>query len=148
MAKRDYYEVLEVARTSSADEIKKAYRKMALKYHPDKNPDNKEAENKFKEAAEAYDVLSNPQKKAKYDQYGHAAFTSERGNWDAQRLAIDNRIEAEVCGADRLIHGANERLIPDIDRNHARFGDADARHRGQRRFSAIGIDLDRIEQRG
>jgi len=64
MAKRDYYEVLEVTKNASAEEIKKAYRKMALMYHPDKNPDNKEAENKFKEAAEAYDVLSNPQKKA------------------------------------------------------------------------------------
>ena len=80
MAKRDYYEVLDVSKGASAEEIKKAYRKMALQFHPDKNPDNKEAENKFKEAAEAYDVLSNPQKKAKYDQYGHAAFSNGGGS--------------------------------------------------------------------
>lgn len=74
MAKRDYYEVLGVTKTSSADEIKKAYRKMAVKYHPDKNPGDKEAEDKFKEASEAYEILSDPQKKAAYDHYGHAAF--------------------------------------------------------------------------
>lgn len=70
--KRDYYEVLGVAKTASADEIKKAYRKMAIKYHPDKNPGDKEAEEKFKEAAEAYEVLSDQQKRAQYDQFGHA----------------------------------------------------------------------------
>ena len=72
MAKRDYYEVLCVDKSASADEIKKAYRKLAIKYHPDKNPGNKEAEEKFKEAAEAYSVLSDADKKAKYDQFGHA----------------------------------------------------------------------------
>ena len=67
--KRDYYEVLGVAKNASADEIKKAYRKLAVKYHPDRNPDNKEAEEKFKEAAEAYDVLSDTEKRAKYDRF-------------------------------------------------------------------------------
>jgi len=73
MSKRDYYEVLEVSKNASADEIKKAYRKLAIKFHPDKNPDDPKAEDKFKEAAEAYEVLSNPDKKAKYDRFGHAA---------------------------------------------------------------------------
>lgn len=72
MAKRDYYEVLGVDKTASEDEIKKAYRKIAIKYHPDRNPGNKEAEEKFKEAAEAYDVLHDPQKRQQYDQFGFA----------------------------------------------------------------------------
>lgn len=74
MAKRDYYEVLGVERGASAEDIKKAYRKMAVKYHPDKNPGDKEAEEKFKEVGEAYEALSDAQKRAAYDQYGHAAF--------------------------------------------------------------------------
>jgi molecular chaperone DnaJ len=73
MAKRDYYDVLGVAKGADADEIKKAYRKMAIKYHPDKNQGDKEAEEKFKEAAEAYEVLSNPEKRQRYNQFGHAA---------------------------------------------------------------------------
>ncbi|MHC4664955.1 MAG: molecular chaperone DnaJ [Planctomycetota bacterium] len=71
MAKRDYYEVLGVGKTASADEIKRAYRRMAIKYHPDKNPDDKQAEVKFKECAEAYEVLSDPEKRQRYDQFGH-----------------------------------------------------------------------------
>ena len=77
--KRDYYEVLGVQRNANADEIKKAYRKAAIKYHPDKNPGDKEAEEKFKEAAEAYDVLSNPDKRARYDQFGHAGMGGAAG---------------------------------------------------------------------
>jgi molecular chaperone DnaJ len=72
MAKRDYYEILGVGKGATDKELKKAYRKLAIKFHPDKNPDNKEAESKFKEAAEAYEVLNDPNKKARYDQYGHA----------------------------------------------------------------------------
>lgn len=72
MSKRDYYDILGVDKNASEAELKKAYRKVAIKYHPDKNPDDHTAEDKFKEAAEAYDVLSNPQKKQRYDQYGHA----------------------------------------------------------------------------
>ena len=80
MEKRDYYEVLEVEKTASVDEIKKAYRKKAIQYHPDKNPGDKVAEEKFKEAAEAYDVLSNPDKRARYDQFGHAGMSGAAGN--------------------------------------------------------------------
>lgn len=79
MSKRDYYEILEVGRNASADEIKKAYRKMAIKYHPDKNPGDKASEEKFKEAAEAYEILSNADKKARYDQYGHAGVGGSSG---------------------------------------------------------------------
>ena len=77
--KRDYYEVLGIDRNATAEEIKKAYRKKAIEYHPDKNPGDKEAEEKFKEAAEAYDVLSDPQKKARYDQFGHAGMSGQGG---------------------------------------------------------------------
>jgi DnaJ-class molecular chaperone with C-terminal Zn finger domain len=78
MAKQDYYALLGVARGASADEIKKAYRKLAMKYHPDRNPNDKEAEQKFKEISEAYDILKDEQKRAAYDRMGHAAF---RGAW-------------------------------------------------------------------
>lgn len=78
MAKRDYYEVLGVQRGASDDEIKKAYRKMAIKFHPDKNPGDKTAEEKFKEVGEAYEALSDPQRRAAYDQYGHDAFDPRR----------------------------------------------------------------------
>lgn len=77
--KRDYYEILGVAKTATPEEIKKAYRQLALKYHPDRNPNNKEAENKFKEATEAYEVLSDPKKRQRYDQYGHAGMGQEYG---------------------------------------------------------------------
>lgn len=79
MSKRDYYEVLGVSKSASADEIKKSYRKIALQYHPDRNPGDKDAEEKFKEAAEAYDVLSNPDKKAQYDRFGHAGMAGAGG---------------------------------------------------------------------
>jgi molecular chaperone DnaJ len=79
MAKRDYYEVLGVAKGATADEIKKSYRKIAMQYHPDRNPGDKEAEEKFKEAAEAYDVLSTPEKKERYDRFGHAGVGGQGG---------------------------------------------------------------------
>ena len=79
MAKRDYYEVLGVDKNATPEELKKAYRKLALQYHPDRNPGDKEAEEKFKEAAEAYDVLSNPDKKARYDQFGMAGMDGAYG---------------------------------------------------------------------
>ena len=79
MSKRDYYETLGVNKNADAKNIKKAYRKLAVKYHPDKNPNDKAAEGKFKEAAEAYDVLSNPEKKQRYDQFGHAGMGGASG---------------------------------------------------------------------
>jgi len=79
MSKRDYYDILGVSKSSSPEEIKKAYRKLAIKYHPDKNPDDHTAEDKFKEAAEAYEILSNPEKKQRYDHYGHAGVGGAAG---------------------------------------------------------------------
>jgi molecular chaperone DnaJ len=79
MAKRDYYDILGVSKSAGADELKKAYRQMAIKYHPDKNPDNPEAEDMFKEAAEAYEILSNTEKRAKYDRFGHDGMRAGQG---------------------------------------------------------------------
>ena len=92
MAKRDYYEVLGVQKDASADEIKKAYRKKAIQYHPDKNPGDKEAEEKFKEAAEAYEVLSNPDKRQRYDQFGHEGLNGagDFGGFGGEGMSMDD----------------------------------------------------------
>lgn len=90
MAKRDYYEVLGVEKGADENAIKKAYRKKAMKYHPDQNPDNHEAEEKFKEAAEAYDVLSDPDKRARYDQMGHRAFEQGGGFGGAGGMTMED----------------------------------------------------------
>jgi len=89
MAKRDYYEILEVPKTANKEEIKKAYRKKAIQYHPDKNPGDKSAEEKFKEAAEAYEVLSDDTKKARYDQFGHAG-VSGSGGFSGGGMSMDD----------------------------------------------------------
>lgn len=88
MSKKDYYEILGVPKNATQDQIKAAYRKLALKYHPDRNPGNKEAEEKFKEAAEAYEVISNPEKRQQYDQFGHAA--SSMGGFGSQGMSMDD----------------------------------------------------------
>ncbi|MCE5346291.1 MAG: molecular chaperone DnaJ [Bacteroidales bacterium] len=91
MEKRDYYEVLGVTRGATKDEIKKAYRKQALKFHPDKNPGDKKAEDKFKEAAEAYEILSNDEKRARYDRYGHAGVgSSASSGFGGQGMTMDD----------------------------------------------------------
>ncbi len=89
MSKRDYYDILGINKSAAADEIKKAYRKMAIKYHPDKNPDDPKAEESFKEAAEAYEILSNPDKKARYDQYGHAGLGGG-GGFGGGHMSMDD----------------------------------------------------------
>jgi len=89
MTKRDYYEVIGVDKTASADDIKRAYRRLAIKYHPDKNPGDKEAEAKFKECAEAYEVLSDPNKRSRYDQYGHAGLQGA-GVHDYSRMNVED----------------------------------------------------------
>lgn len=93
MPKRDYYEILGVAKDATQDEIKKAYRKLALKYHPDRNPGNKDAEDKFKEATEAYDALSNPEKRKAYDKFGHAGAEQMGGGFGGQYSDINDIFE-------------------------------------------------------
>ncbi|WP_017732799.1 molecular chaperone DnaJ [Nafulsella turpanensis] len=90
MAKRDYYEILGVERSASPEEVKKAYRKIAIKFHPDKNPDDPTAEDKFKEAAEAYEVLSNPEKKQRYDQFGHAGMGGGAGGFGGGGMNMED----------------------------------------------------------
>src|SRR5215210_1827693 len=95
--KRDYYEVLGIAQTAAVDEVKKAYRKLALKYHPDKNPNDATAEEKFKEAAEAYGVLSDEEKRARYDRYGHQG-VSGMGGFDPNQFADFGDILGDLFG--------------------------------------------------
>ncbi len=118
-SKRDYYEILGVDKSADGDAIKKAYRQAAIKYHPDKNPGDKEAEEKFKEAAEAYDVLSNPDKKARYDQFGHAGMSGAAGGYGG--------------GAGGFEGGGF--TMDDIFRN---FGDIFGGHFGGGGFSGFG----------
>src|SRR4028118_942002 len=100
MSKRDYYEILGVSKSASADEIKKAYRKVAMQYHPDRNPGDKAAEEKFKEAAEAYEVLSDADKKAQYDRFGHGGVSGNgRGNGNPNMDDIFSQF-GDVFGED------------------------------------------------
>ena len=90
MEKRDYYEILGVSKEATKEEIKKAYRKQALRFHPDKNPGDKKSEDNFKEAAEAYEVLSNEEKKARYDRYGHAGMSNSGNGYGGHGMTVDD----------------------------------------------------------
>ena len=100
--KRDYYEVLGVGRTATDEEIKRAYRKLAVKFHPDKNPDDPHAEEKFKELGEAYDVLMDPDKRAAYDRFGHAAFAQGGAGFGAAVFMIRSKSSAKCSAAAGL----------------------------------------------
>jgi molecular chaperone DnaJ len=131
MAKRDYYEILGVGKSASADELKKAYRKLAMKYHPDRNPDDKEAERKFKEAAEAYEVLNDSQKRAKYDRFGHEGM---RGGQDFSGFSNANDIFSHF--SDIFGGGGGGSIFDDI------FGGGGGGHsRRQRSTGTPGQDL-------
>ncbi|HVY23318.1 MAG TPA: molecular chaperone DnaJ [Steroidobacteraceae bacterium] len=134
MSKRDYYEVLGVERTASEADIKKAYRRLAQKYHPDRNPDNKEAEEKFKEAKEASEILTDPQKRAAYDQYGHAGVDPHRGGQGFNPGDAFGDIFGEVFGdifggrrgggGRQVYRGADLRYDLELTLEQAVFGDS------------------------
>ena len=121
MEKRDYYTVLGIYKTASSDEIKKAYRKLAMKYHPDRNPDNKKAEDSFKEAAEAYEVLSNPEKRKQYDQFGHQG---PMGGFGGQDMNMDDvfknfgDIFGDIFGQQAQQHRRRGKVGPTSKRGH------------------------------
>ena len=123
MSKRDYYEILGVDKSASEKEIKKAYRRVAMKYHPDRNPDDHDAEDKFKEANEAYEILSDPQKKAAYDQYGHAGVDPSAGG-----------------GAGGFGSGSFSDIFGDVFGDI--FGGAGGGHRGPQRGSDLRYNLE------
>src|SRR5476651_2354392 len=131
--KRDYYHVLSVERSATPEEIKKAYRKLAVKHHPDKNPGDKSAEEKFKELGEAYEVLSNVDKRAAYDRFGHQAFTQGGGFGGGGGGAHDPfDVFREVFGSGR---GGGGGIFESI------FGDAVGQDGGERGGRGRGADL-------
>ena len=132
--KRDYYHVLGVERNASPDEVKKAYRKMAVKYHPDKNPGDKSAEDKFKELGEAYEVLSNPDKRSAYDRFGHQAFTQGGGMGGAGGVHDPFEVFREVFGGGGR-GGAGGGIFESI------FGEGFGQDGGERGGRGRGSDL-------
>jgi molecular chaperone DnaJ len=137
MAKRDYYQVLDVPRTASEADIKKAYRRLAMKYHPDRNPGDHEAEDRFKEAKEAYEILTDAQKRAAYDQFGHAGIEGMRGGGGGGGAGFDPRdafgdifgdVFGDIFGVGRrgrsqVYRGADLRYELELDLEQAVFGD-------------------------
>jgi molecular chaperone DnaJ len=151
--KEDYYEILGVSKSASATEIKKAYRKQALKYHPDKNPGDAKAEELFKKSAEAYEVLSNPDKRAKYDQFGHAAF--EGGGFGGGGMNMDDIFSqfGDIFGSafggggfsgfggfggQRRVKGSNLRIRVKLDLEEIANG-ADKKVKVRRKVQADGV---------
>src|SRR5690554_4779543 len=124
MAKRDFYEILGVSKSASADEIKKAYRKLALQFHPDRNPGDKEAEEKFKEAAEAYEVLSNDEKRSRYDRFGHNGM---RGGQDFHQYTDINDIFSNFSDIFGSAFGGGSSIFDDF------FGGGRTSSRARRR---------------
>src|SRR5690606_16256310 len=142
MSKRDYYKVLDVARTATEAEIKKAYRRLAMKYHPDRNPNDQEAEEKFKEAKEAYEVLTDPQRRAIYDQHGHEGLAgrSGMGGFSAADAFSDifGDVFGDIFGAGRrggrqVYRGADLRYDLELDLEQAVFG-----HTATIEFTTLG----------
>ncbi|MGD9843664.1 MAG: DnaJ domain-containing protein, partial [Steroidobacteraceae bacterium] len=132
MSKRDFYEILGVEKTANEAEIKKAYRRMAQKHHPDRNPDNKESESKFKEAKEAYEVLTDDRKRAAYDQYGHAGIDPQRGGGGADAFGdVFGDVFGDIFGGGRrggggrqVYRGADLRYDLELSLEQAVFGDS------------------------
>jgi molecular chaperone DnaJ len=132
MAKQDYYKLLDLSKTATADEIKKSYRRLAMKYHPDRNPDNPEAELKFKECKEAYEILTDPQKRAVYDQFGHAGLEGGRGGGGFNAGEAFGDIFGEMFGdifsggqrggRSQVFRGADLRYELELDLEQAVFG--------------------------
>ena len=129
MAKQDYYEVLGLSRNAAEAEIKKSYRRLAMKYHPDRNPDNKQAEDKFKEAKEAYDILSDERKRPAYDQFGHAGVDAGAGGGpggggfgDIFDSVFGDIFGGGTRGGDRVYRGADLRYDLDLNLEDAVAG--------------------------
>jgi molecular chaperone DnaJ len=134
MSKRDYYKVLDVARNAAAADIKKAYRRLAMKFHPDRNPEDKEAEERFKECKEAYEVLTDPQQRATYDQFGHAGVEAARGRGSGFGTAdafgdMFGEVFSDIFGGGRrgraqVFRGADLRYELELELDQAVFGDS------------------------